>query len=100
MRCIFYGAPSIILTLFFLLILLIFSLAGLGMGDTKLLALIFFGLQMNSVLDMFLFFTLIFCAALMQIGLQSLVTRRFPNSIAMAPAIFIGLGLYLATGTH
>lgn len=70
------------------------------MGDTKLLVVIFFGLQMNSLLDMFLYFTLIFCAALMQIGLQSLVTRRFPNSIAMAPAIFFGLGLYLATGTH
>jgi hypothetical protein len=31
----------------------------------------------------------------MQIGLQYLQQRRFPNRIAMAPSIFLAVGLYL-----
>jgi Flp pilus assembly protein protease CpaA len=70
---------------------------GMGMGDLKLLVII--GLWLNSagIADLPLFGSLILFCIMIHFMLVSLHKRRVPRFIAMAPSIFIGLGLYLAT---
>jgi Flp pilus assembly protein protease CpaA len=70
---------------------------GMGMGDLKLLMII--GLWLNSagIADLPLFGSLILFGLMIHFMLVSLHKRRVPRFIAMAPSIFIGLGLYLAT---
>ena len=70
---------------------------GMGMGDLKLLVII--GLWLNSagIADLPLFGSLILFCIMIHFVLVSLHKRRVPRFIAMAPSIFTGLGLYLAT---
>ena len=70
---------------------------GMGMGDLKLLVII--GLWLNSagIPSFPLFGSLILFCLMIHFMLVSLHKRRVPRFIAMAPSIFIGLGLYLAT---
>ena len=70
---------------------------GMGIGDLKLLVII--GLWLNSagIADLPLFGSLILLCLMIHFVLVSLHKRRVPRFIAMAPSIFIGLGLYLAT---
>jgi len=70
---------------------------GMGMGDLKLLVII--GLWLNSagIPSFPLFGSLILFCLMIHFMLVSLHKRRLPRFVAMAPSIFIGLGLYLAT---
>jgi Flp pilus assembly protein protease CpaA len=70
---------------------------GMGMGDLKLLVII--GLWLNSagIADLPLFGSLILFVLMIHFMLVSLHKRRLAGYIPMAPSIFIGLGLYLAT---
>jgi Flp pilus assembly protein protease CpaA len=70
---------------------------GMGMGDLKLLVII--GLWLNSagIADLPLFGSLILFVLMIHFMLVSLHKRRSARYIPMAPSIFIGLGLYLAT---
>ena len=70
---------------------------GMGMGDLKLLVII--GLWLNSagIPSFPLFGSLILFVLMIHFMLVSLHKRRLARYIPMAPSIFIGLGLYLAT---
>lgn len=78
-------------------ILLMLHLCGLGMGDVKLLALV--ALMLNSDPRTIFFnlgFSIAVCAVAYAIA-QTLWNRELARKIPLAPSIFIGLTLYLAT---
>lgn len=78
-------------------ILAVLHLFGLGMGDVKLLAIV--ALMLNSEPQTAFFhlgFSITFCAVIYAI-METLWNRRLPRTIPLAPSIFAGLTLYLAT---
>jgi Flp pilus assembly protein protease CpaA len=91
------GVPSAIFLLFVFLTLAIFSLCGVGMGDCKLIALITFMLELSHIQEFEHLLITILLAALVEIMLRWGYSKVFPRTIAMAPAIFLGTTLYLAT---
>ncbi|NCX52354.1 MAG: hypothetical protein EBW99_03115 [Actinobacteria bacterium] len=80
-----------------LAILLLMSAIGIGMGDCKLVGLIVLMLQLSSFQEFELLLLAIFMIALIQIALIWVYSKVIPRTIALAPAIFIGTSLYLAT---
>ena len=91
------GVPDLIFMLLVLTTLLLMSTIGVGMGDCKLLGLIVLMLQLSRFQEFELLLLAIFMIALIQIVLIWLYSKVIPRTIAMAPAIFIGTTLYLAT---
>ena len=78
-------------------ILLVLHLCGLGMGDVKLLAIVALMLNYDPrTAFLNLGFSIAFCAVVYSIT-QTLWNRQLPRKIPLAPSIFIGLTLYLAT---
>lgn len=81
----------------YLVVLVVLHLFGMGMGDVKLLSII--GAALNS-LGFYEYFSLasciLLCAALYLISLR-LIKRSTPDQMPLAPSIFMGLFLYLAT---
>ena len=69
--------------------------SGIGFGDVKLVSVLAFGYLHIGVPSLSIYCLSLCCACSMQIGLQYLQQRRFPNRIAMAPSIFLAVGLYL-----
>ena len=94
---VFRGVPDLIFILVVLVTLLLMSAIGVGMGDCKLLGLIVLMLQLSRFQEFELLLLEIFMIALIQIVLIWLYSKVIPRTIAMAPAIFIGTSLYLAT---
>ena len=83
--------------LFVFAILAVLHLCGLGMGDVKLLAIV--ALMLNSDPRTIFFnlgFSIIVSAVIYAIT-KTLWNRQLPRKIPLAPSIFIGLTLYLAT---
>lgn len=81
----------------YLVALVVLHFFGIGMGDVKLLILI--GLFLNSVgLYGYLSLTMyiLLCAALHLVSLR-LIKRSTSELLPLAPSIFMGLFLYLAT---
>lgn len=75
------------------LVLGVFLLMGIGMGDIKLMTLILithtnFGFE---------FIGYVFLMSVVQILLLTGFHRRIPVKIPLAPSIFLGLATYLAT---
>jgi len=70
---------------------------GMGMGDLKLLVIIGLWLNGAGIPDFPLFGTMILYCLMFHCVLVSVYKRGLPRFIAMAPSIFISLGLYLAT---
>ena len=91
------GLPDPVFMLVVLVTLLLMSAIGVGMGDCKLLGLIVLMLQLSRFQEFELLLLAIFMTALIQILLIWLYSKVIPRTIAMAPAIFIGTTLYLAT---
>jgi Flp pilus assembly protein protease CpaA len=91
------GIPSVIFLLVAFLALGIFSFCGVGMGDCKLIALIVLMLEISTIQKFEYLLLVILLAALVEIMLRWGYSTVFPRSIAMAPAIFLGTSLYLAT---
>ena len=91
------GVPDLVFMLVVLAILLLMSAIGVGMGDCKLLGLIVLMLQLSRFQEFELLLLSIFMIALIQIVLIWLYSKVIPRTIALAPAIFIGTSLYLAT---
>ena len=91
------GVLNPIFMLMVLAILLLMSAIGVGMGDCKLLGLIVLMLQLSSFQEFELLLLAIFVIALIQIALIWVYSKVIPRTIALAPAIFIGTSLYLAT---
>ena len=78
-------------------VLLVLHLCGLGMGDVKLLAIVALMLNYDPrTAFLNLGFSIAFCAVVYSIT-QTLWNRQLPRKIPLAPSIFIGLTLYLAT---
>jgi len=73
-------------------ILVVLLVAGLGMGDIKILALIFLTHSFTSPE----FISYVFLIAIVQIVILAGVHRKLPSKIPLAPSIFIGLATYLA----
>ena len=94
---VFRGVPDLIFILVVLVTLLLMSAIGVGMGDCKLLGLIVLMLQLSRFQEFELLLLSIFMIALIQIVLIWLYSKVIPRTIALAPAIFIGTTLYLAT---
>ena len=91
------GVLNPIFMLMVLAILLLMSAIGIGMGDCKLVGLIVLMLQLSSFQEFELLLLAIFMIALIQIALIWVYSKVIPRTIALAPAIFIGTSLYLAT---
>ena len=91
------GVLNPIFILMVLAILLLMSVIGVGMGDCKLLGLIVLMLQLSSFHEFEHLLLAIFMIALIQIALIWVYSKVIPRTIALAPAIFIGTSLYLAT---
>jgi Flp pilus assembly protein protease CpaA len=91
------GLPNPIFMLAVFVTLLLMSAIGVGMGDCKLLGSIVLMLQLSRFQEFELLLLAIFMIALIQIVLIWLYSKVIPRTIAMAPAIFIGTTLYLAT---
>ena len=94
---VFRGVPDLIFILVVLVTLLLMSVIGVGMGDCKLLGLLVLMLQLSRFAEFELLLLSIFMIALIQIVLIWLYSKVIPRTIALAPAIFIGTSLYLAT---
>ena len=94
---VFRGVPDLIFILVVLVTLLLMSAIGVGMGDCKLLGLIVLMLQLTRIQEFELLLLAIFVIAMIQIVLIGLYSKVIPRTIALAPAIFIGTSLYLAT---
>ena len=78
-------------------ILLVLHLCGLGMGDVKLLGIVALMLNSDPRTAFFILgFSIALCAVIYAIA-QTLWNRELPRKIPLAPSIFSGLALYLAT---
>ena len=91
------GVPSVNFFLLVFLTLGIFSFCGVGMGDCKLIALIVLMLEISTIQEFEYLLLAILLVALVEIMLRWGYSKAFPRTIAMAPAIFLGTSLYLAT---
>jgi Flp pilus assembly protein protease CpaA len=90
-----FGDLKVLFILLFSTIL--FHLLGMGMGDLKLLVVIGVWLNSAGVSGIPNFGLLILFCLMIHFMLVSLYKRRLARYIPMAPSIFIGLGLYLAS---
>jgi Flp pilus assembly protein protease CpaA len=90
-----FGDLKVLFILLFSTIL--FHLLGMGMGDLKLLVVIGVWLNSAGVSGFPNFGLLILFCLMIHFMLVSLYKRRLARYIPMAPSIFIGLGLYLAS---
>lgn len=93
-----HGLPGAQFMLVVILTLGLFSIFGVGMGDCKLLALIVLMLEISNLQEFEQLLTAILLTSLIDIMLRWGYSKVFPRTIAMAPAIFLGTSLYLATG--
>lgn len=91
------GLPSASLMLAVILTLGLLSIFGVGMGDCKLLALIIVMVEISNLQEFGQLLIAILLTSLIEIMLRWGYSKVFPRTIAMAPAIFLGTSLYLAT---
>ncbi|MEY4337987.1 MAG: hypothetical protein RL680_882 [Actinomycetota bacterium] len=92
------GLPSASLMLIVILTLGLLSIFGVGMGDCKLLALIIVMVEISNLQEFGQLLIAILLTSLIEIMLRWGYSKVLPRTIAMAPAIFLGTSLYLATG--
>ena len=92
------GLPSASLMLIVILTLGLLSIFGVGMGDCKLLALIIVMVEISNLQEFGQLLIAILLTSLSEIMLRWRYSKVLPRTIAMAPAIFLGTSLYLATG--
>jgi Flp pilus assembly protein protease CpaA len=93
----FNGLGQISVILAALFSLLILNVLGLGMGDAKLLSIILFTLNSDDHNELSLLAVLIILSASLHVMWRTLKNRSLPRRIPLAPSIFGGLLLYLAT---
>jgi len=73
------------------------SFFGMGMGDFKLLSLIGVFLNAQGKASLTYFLALVLAFSMAHIFWISIKSRSIPNSIPMAPSIFLALSLYFAS---
>lgn len=91
-----YGLGPLTPLLLFHISLLIMSFFGMGMGDVKLLAIIGSWLNSHGGAEHLVFVALILAISATHILYLTIKNGSIPNSIPMAPSIFLALSLYLA----
>lgn len=79
------------------LILGFLYLFGLGMGDVKLMAIISLSLNSDIQANLSFLALLILLSASSHVIFKSLRNHELPCRVPLAPSIFVGLALYLAT---
>jgi Flp pilus assembly protein protease CpaA len=92
-----HGLGPITNLVFVVLILIALSFLGLGMGDVKLIVIICLLLNSDKAADFSLLALLILLSAGSYAIIEALRNHRFPHTIPLAPSIFAGMALYLAT---
>jgi Flp pilus assembly protein protease CpaA len=93
----FNGLGRITVLIFAFTLLVLLYLVGLGMGDVKLIAIIVVYLNSRIQTNLIeLAVSILLCAGC-HIFLNTLRNRKIPSKAALAPSIFAGLALYLAT---
>jgi Flp pilus assembly protein protease CpaA len=96
-RVVLYGFGPIPRIVFITVILVLLHLVGLGMGDVKLLSIIFLYLNPLSNISFEILALFLMCSATVHAISETLWKRKLPQKIPLAPSIFAGLALYLAS---
>ena len=96
-RVVFYGFGPIPRIVFITVILVLLHLVGLGMGDVKLLSIIFLYLNPLSNISFEILALFLISTATVYAISETLWKRKLPQKIPLAPSIFAGLALYLAS---
>lgn len=96
-QVVFYGFGPIPRIVFITVILVLLHLVGLGMGDVKLLSIIFLSLNPLSNVSFKILALFLMCSATVYAISETLWKRKLPQKIPLAPSIFAGLALYLAS---
>ena len=91
------GLGSIARLLTALLVLLFLHLGGMGMGDVKLLLIILITHNSDQKFSSLNYFFCLLLIATMHFLLLGFKDRSMPRKIPLAPSIFAGLVLYMAT---
>jgi Flp pilus assembly protein protease CpaA len=92
-----WGLGELIPLIAFIVGAFLMSTIGMGMGDFKLLSIIGAWLNIRENASLGYFAALILSVSATHILWVSFKSRSIPNSIPMAPSIFLALSLYLAT---
>jgi Flp pilus assembly protein protease CpaA len=92
-----HGLGPITKLVFVVLILIALSFLGLGMGDMKLMTIISILVNSDKAGNFSLLALLILLSASSYAIVKALRNHRFPHTIPLAPSIFAGMALYLAT---
>jgi Flp pilus assembly protein protease CpaA len=80
-----------------IVVLALLHLVGLGMGDVKLLSIIFLYLNPLSNISFEALAMFLMCSATVYAISETLWIRKLPQKIPLAPSIFGGLALYLVS---
>jgi prepilin signal peptidase PulO-like enzyme (type II secretory pathway) len=91
------GLGQISNLIFVMLLLVFLYLLGLGMGDVKLIAMISLSLNSDIQANLSFLALLILLSACSYVIVKTLWDHEVPRRIPLAPSIFVGLTLYLAT---
>ena len=79
------------------LIVLTLHLCGMGMGDVKLLCLIVLAFNSDREFSSLTFFSYLLGVATIHVLILTLKNQMMVRKLPLAPSIFVGLALYLAT---
>jgi len=79
------------------LIVLTLHLCGMGMGDVKLLRLIVLAFNSDREFSSLTFFSYLLGVATIHVLILTLKNQMMVRKLPLAPSIFVGLALYLAT---
>jgi len=79
------------------LIVLTLHLCGMGMGDAKLLCLIVLAFNSDRQFSSLIFFSYLLGVATIHVLILTLKNQMMVRKLPLAPSIFVGLALYLAT---
>lgn len=79
------------------LVVFIIHLFGMGMGDVKLLIVIFLAFNSDPDFSYFALFSYLLSIAIIHLLILTLKRRKIVRNLPLAPSIFMGLALYLAT---
>ena len=92
-----HGVGPVSRILVIVVILALLQLCGLGMGDVKLLTILALILNSDPLTSFHHFGICLTLCAVVYAIMETLWKGELPRKIALAPSIFAGLTLYLAT---
>ena len=90
-----FGSISRLVSSF--LVVLTLHLCGMGMGDVKLLGLLVVAFNSDRQFSSITFFSYLLGVATIHVLILTLKHQMMVRKLPLAPSIFVGLALYLAT---